>query len=136
MRAACSATSVAGVGDTRDPLRVLSPSLAAWATDFQPPRFVWRSLATMLLAGQVAWRLCTGKVNLEQLQEQIGRIGPATMSVAMLTASFVGMVRCRHTNPHQQSKGNAPCPFALHPPLPHPKKLSLRPPPACSGCCT
>jgi len=92
MRAACSATSVAGVGDTRDPLRVLSPSLAAWATHFQPPRFVWRSLATMLLAGQVAWRLCTGKVNLEQLQEQIGRIGPATMSVAMLTASFVGMV--------------------------------------------
>jgi ABC-type transporter Mla maintaining outer membrane lipid asymmetry permease subunit MlaE len=110
MHVACSATAVGGVDDAQDPLRVLSPSLAAWATDLHPPRFVWRSMATMLLAGQVAWRLCTGKVNLEQLQDQIGRIGPATMSVAMLTASFVGMVRCQHTDPHQQSKGTAPCP--------------------------
>jgi hypothetical protein len=86
-RVACSA----GEADTGS-LRTISPQLAAWVMDFHPPKFVWRSLATMLLAGQVAWRIATGKVNLEQLQEQIGRIGPATMSVAMLTASFVGMV--------------------------------------------
>jgi len=59
---------------------------------WNPPKFLWRSFGTIILTGQVALRIITGNMNLEQLQQQIGRVGPATLGVSMLTASFVGMV--------------------------------------------
>ncbi|KAK3262474.1 hypothetical protein CYMTET_28675 [Cymbomonas tetramitiformis] len=69
-----------------------SDTLRNYFRDWNPPAFLWRGIATLLLTGQVFWRLCTGKLNLDQTQEQMSRIGPQTLGVSMLTASFVGMV--------------------------------------------
>lgn len=59
---------------------------------WEPPKFVWRTAATLLLAGQVVSRLFARKVHLPNLQEQIKMVGPATLGVTLLTSSFVGMV--------------------------------------------
>jgi len=57
-----------------------------------------RKSYTFVLCMQVALRIFTGSLNMEQLQEQIGSIGPQTLGVSMLTSSFVGMVRARNRN--------------------------------------
>ena len=41
---------------------------------------------------QVVTRVLRRKINIRNLLDQIGLVGPRTVGVAMLTASFVGMV--------------------------------------------
>ena len=60
--------------------------------DWQPPSFVWRAVATALLAGQVVSRVLRRSVHLPNLQEQLRAVGPATLGVTLLTSAFVGMV--------------------------------------------
>jgi len=69
-------------------LGALERSLPGWT----PPRFLWRTLATLVLAGQVVQRLLTGRVHLANLQEQLGAVGPTTLGVTLLTSAFVGLV--------------------------------------------
>lgn len=63
-----------------------------------PPKFLWRTAATMLLAGNVCYRLIlkpgkmSKRININQTIEQIAKIGPETLGVAMMTSSFVGLV--------------------------------------------
>eukprot|EP00793_Prasinoderma_coloniale_P001419 PRCOL_00005194-RA len=56
------------------------------------PKVVWRAAGILLMAGQVVRRVVCGKVHWRNTREQVGLVGPRTMGVAMLTASFVGMV--------------------------------------------
>ena len=66
---------------------------------WNPPKFLWRTAATLLLAGNVCYRLLLKpsvklkkRINMKQTVEQIARIGPETLGVAMMTSSFVGLV--------------------------------------------
>ena len=66
---------------------------------WNPPKFLWRTAATFLLAGNVCYRLLLKpsvklkkRINMKQTVEQIARIGPETLGVAMMTSSFVGLV--------------------------------------------
>jgi ABC transport permease subunit len=69
-------------------LSLLEKLAAGW----EPPRFLWRTMATLLLAGQVVRRLTQRRVHLPNLQEQLKQVGPTTMGVTLLTSAFVGMV--------------------------------------------
>ena len=61
--------------------------------EWEPPKFVWRTLYTLLLLGLVIKRVVwQRKLNMAQTIQQIARVGPDTLGVAMLTSSFVGMV--------------------------------------------
>ena len=67
----------------------LNEALKTW----EPPKFLWRTLYTMLLLGLVVKRVVfQRKLNMQQTLQQIARVGPDTLGVAMLTSSFVGMV--------------------------------------------
>ena len=60
---------------------------------WEPPKFVWRTFYTFLLLGLVIKRVVwQRKFNMQQTLQQIARVGPDTLGVAMLTSSFVGMV--------------------------------------------
>ena len=60
---------------------------------WEPPKFVWRTFYTFLLLGLVIKRVVwQRKLNMQQTLQQIARVGPDTLGVAMLTSSFVGMV--------------------------------------------
>ena len=69
------------------------PHLIESIRGYEPPRFLWRTLYTLLLLGLVIKRvLWHRKLNMQQTLQQISRVGPDTLGVAMLTSSFVGMV--------------------------------------------
>jgi len=55
---------------------------------------VWgrRLLAAVLLGGQVAVHLVTGKIHRRNTLEQMAVVGPESLIVALITATFVGMV--------------------------------------------
>ena len=55
---------------------------------------VWlqRSLAALFLTGQVVVHLLQGKINRRNTLEQMAIVGPDSLSIALITAAFVGMV--------------------------------------------
>jgi hypothetical protein len=72
----------------------LNESLQTW----EPPKFLWRTLYTLLLLGLVVKRvLWERKLNMQQTLQQIGRVGPDTLGVSMLTSAGPGARG--HTSP-------------------------------------
>ncbi|KAL3677151.1 hypothetical protein R1sor_027099 [Riccia sorocarpa] len=65
-----------------------SPLLAGW----KPPSYVWRSVAAVIIAGQVIVRVLKGKIHVRNSVQQLSIVGPRSLGVCLLTASFVGMV--------------------------------------------
>ncbi|WP_019508234.1 MlaE family lipid ABC transporter permease subunit [Pleurocapsa sp. PCC 7319] len=55
---------------------------------------VWlqRSLAALFLTGQVVVHLLQGKINRRNTLEQMAIVGPDSLTIALITAAFVGMV--------------------------------------------
>ena len=55
---------------------------------------VWlqRSLAALFLTGQVVVHLLQGKINRRNTIEQMAIVGPDSLTIALITAAFVGMV--------------------------------------------
>jgi phospholipid/cholesterol/gamma-HCH transport system permease protein len=55
---------------------------------------IWakRLLAAILLGGQVAVHLTAGKIHRRNTLEQMAIVGPESLAVSLITASFVGMV--------------------------------------------
>lgn len=51
-----------------------------------------RSLSALLLGGQVIVHLIKGKIHWRNTLDQMAIVGPESLSIALLTASFVGMV--------------------------------------------
>lgn len=51
-----------------------------------------RLLAAILLGGQVMVHLLAGKINRRNTVEQMAVVGPASLTIALVTAAFVGMV--------------------------------------------
>ena len=58
-------------------------SLEAWLS---------RLYSALFLAGQVSWHLLKRKINLRNTIEQMISVGPQSLIISLVTASFVGMV--------------------------------------------
>lgn len=56
------------------------------------PKWLMRTIAACILAGQVIIRICTGRVHWKNTLDQLKLVGPRSLGVALLTAGFVGMV--------------------------------------------
>ncbi|CAA2982007.1 TRIGALACTOSYLDIACYLGLYCEROL 1, chloroplastic [Olea europaea subsp. europaea] len=61
--------------------------LSKWS----PPRYLWRGLSVLILAGQVIVRTLKGKVHWKNTLQQLERVGPKSVGVCLLTSAFVGM---------------------------------------------
>ncbi|PHU24658.1 Protein TRIGALACTOSYLDIACYLGLYCEROL 1, chloroplastic [Capsicum chinense] len=61
--------------------------LSKWS----PPRYLWRGLSVLILAGQVIIRIIKGKIHWRNTLQQLERVGPKSVGVCLLTAAFVGM---------------------------------------------
>lgn len=57
-----------------------------------PPKWLFRTFAALILGGQTLQRIATGKIHVRNTLEQLEVVGPKTLGVALLTAGFVGMV--------------------------------------------
>ncbi|KAL3162285.1 Protein TRIGALACTOSYLDIACYLGLYCEROL 1, chloroplastic [Trebouxia sp. C0010 RCD-2024] len=68
------------------------PRFVNWVNTSKPPKYLWRTLAALLMGGQALVRILQGKVHKRNTLEQLKLVGPNTVSVALLTAAFVGMV--------------------------------------------
>ncbi|ERN05199.1 hypothetical protein AMTRI_Chr08g166480 [Amborella trichopoda] len=64
-----------------------TPLLSNWS----PPRYLWRGISVFILAGQVIFRSLTGKIHYQNSLQQLERVGPRSVGVCLLTATFVGM---------------------------------------------
>ncbi|CAM6113055.1 unnamed protein product [Calypogeia fissa] len=78
--------------DVANPITQLPMQKIALLANWKPPRYLWRSLACLILAGQVIMRLVQGKVHVKNSIQQLESVGPRSLGVSLLTASFVGMV--------------------------------------------
>ncbi|KAL6759372.1 permease-domain-containing protein [Haematococcus lacustris] len=58
----------------------------------KPPKWLFRTVACLLLGGQVIVRICKGNIHWRNTLEQMKLVGPKSLGVALLTAGFVGMV--------------------------------------------
>ncbi|KAM3378016.1 protein TRIGALACTOSYLDIACYLGLYCEROL 1, chloroplastic [Capsicum galapagoense] len=61
--------------------------LSKWS----PPRYLWRGLSVLILAGQVIVRIIKGKIHWRNTLQQLERVGPKSVGVCLLIATFVGM---------------------------------------------
>eukprot|EP00250_Pteridium_aquilinum_P034362 c7483_g1_i1 orf=154-1248(+) len=88
-------TPTLGINSNRNPnfldedeTRALAQSLfGSWT----PPRYLWRALATFIIAGQVILRILQRRVHVRNTLQQMEAVGPRSVGVCLLTASFVGM---------------------------------------------
>ncbi|MBA0812871.1 hypothetical protein Gohar_026802 [Gossypium harknessii] len=58
---------------------------------WSPPKYLWRGLSVLVLAGQVIIRTLKGKVHWRNTLQQLERVGPKSVGVCLLTSAFVGM---------------------------------------------
>lgn len=58
---------------------------------WSPPRYLWRGLSILILAGQVLIRTIKGKIHWKNTLQQLERVGPKSVGVCLLTSAFVGM---------------------------------------------
>lgn len=63
-----------------------------WLNASKPPKWLWRTIAALMLGGQVMTRMLQGKIHWRNTREQLSLVGPRSLGVALLTAAFVGMV--------------------------------------------
>lgn len=59
--------------------------------NWKPPRYLWRALATLIITGQVIVRILQRRVHWRNTLLQMEAVGPHSLGVCLLTASFVGM---------------------------------------------
>lgn len=67
---------------------VISPM---FLSNWSPPRYLWRGLSVLILAGQVIMKILKGKVHWRNTLQQLERVGPKSVGVCLLTSAFVGM---------------------------------------------
>eukprot|EP00879_Flechtneria_rotunda_P022367 GHRR01023601.1.p1 GENE.GHRR01023601.1~~GHRR01023601.1.p1 ORF type:complete len:210 (+),score=66.05 GHRR01023601.1:124-753(+) len=59
---------------------------------FNAPRWLFRTVACLVLGGQVVARIVRGNIHWRNTRDQLQLVGPRSLGVALLTAGFVGMV--------------------------------------------
>ncbi|KAL1555724.1 Protein TRIGALACTOSYLDIACYLGLYCEROL 1, chloroplastic [Salvia divinorum] len=70
---------------------VLNLEPNTFLSKWSPPRYLWRGLTVLILAGQVVVRTIKGKIHWKNTLQQLERVGPKSVGVCLLTAAFVGM---------------------------------------------
>ncbi|KAI3449755.1 hypothetical protein Pfo_006420 [Paulownia fortunei] len=70
---------------------VLNHESSTFLSKWSPPRYLWRGLSALILAGQVIIRIINGKVHWKNTLQQLERVGPKSVGVCLLTSAFVGM---------------------------------------------
>lgn len=74
--------------NTHHALNGISPT---FLSNWSPPRYLWRGLSVLILAGQVIMKTLKGKVHWRNTLQQLERAGPRSVGVCLLTSAFVGM---------------------------------------------
>ncbi|KAK9288684.1 hypothetical protein L1049_017147 [Liquidambar formosana] len=69
----------------------LDSEAGTFLSKWSPPRYLWRGLSVLILAGQVIIRTLKGKVHWRNTLQQLERVGPRSVGVCLLTSAFVGM---------------------------------------------
>ncbi|KAL3828040.1 hypothetical protein ACJIZ3_016842 [Penstemon smallii] len=69
----------------------ISQELETFLSKWSPPRYLWRGLTVLILAGQVIIRTIKGKIHWKNTLQQLERVGPKSVGVCLLTSAFVGM---------------------------------------------
>ena len=64
----------------------------SWLASYKPPRYLWRTVAALVLGGEVLVRILQGKIHYKNTFDQLNLVGPKSLGVCLLTAAFVGMV--------------------------------------------
>ncbi|XP_027937113.1 protein TRIGALACTOSYLDIACYLGLYCEROL 1, chloroplastic [Vigna unguiculata] len=83
-----SASTVADEMNTNHAPNGASP---AFLSNWSPPRYLWRGLSVLILAGQVIVKTLKGKIHWRNTLQQLERVGPRSVGVCLLTSAFVGM---------------------------------------------
>jgi len=78
--------------EPRESWHHLVHGVASWLAAYKPPRYVWRTLAALVLGGEVMVRILQGKIHIRNTMDQLNLVGPRSLGVCLLTAAFVGMV--------------------------------------------
>lgn len=94
LRASSLSHSVDHSGDSSLPLSPSPQEIETFSRLFpnwNPPRYLWRALAALIIAGQVFLRILRRRVHLRNSLQQLESVGPRSLGVCLLTASFVGM---------------------------------------------
>ncbi|KAJ4952238.1 hypothetical protein NE237_029070 [Protea cynaroides] len=68
-----------------------NPKPQTLLSKWSPPKFLWRGLSVVILAGQVIIRILKGRVHWRNTLQQLERVGPRSVGVCLLTSAFVGM---------------------------------------------
>ncbi|KAH6766753.1 trigalactosyldiacylglycerol 1 [Perilla frutescens var. hirtella] len=84
-------TSEEEEGEETSEVPVLNYESSAFLSKWSPPRYLWRGLSILILAGQVVVRTIKGKIHWKNTLQQLERVGPKSVGVCLLTAAFVGM---------------------------------------------
>ena len=70
----------------------VSRKIMEMISEAKPPKYAWRTLAALVLGGEVMVRILQGKVHWKNTQDQLNLVGPKSLGVCLLTSAFVGMV--------------------------------------------
>lgn len=60
--------------------------------NYKPPKYAYRSMAALVLGGEVMVRILQGKIHAQNTMDQLNLVGPRSLGVCLLTSAFVGMV--------------------------------------------
>lgn len=77
--------------DDGKPTQALNQEPDTFLSKWSPPRYLWRGLSVLVLAGQVIIRIVKGKVHWRNTLQQLERVGPKSVGVCLLTSAFIGM---------------------------------------------
>ncbi|XP_057752337.1 protein TRIGALACTOSYLDIACYLGLYCEROL 1, chloroplastic isoform X1 [Arachis stenosperma] len=83
--------SASTVDDGMNTNHAPSGTSPTFLSNWSPPRYLWRGLSVLILAGQVIMKTLKGKVHWRNTLQQLERVGPRSVGVCLLTAAFVGM---------------------------------------------
>jgi len=70
----------------------IGTSIMNYIISWKPPRYMWRSIAALVLGGEAIVRMLQGKIHWKNTLEQLNLVGPKSLGVCLLTSAFVGMV--------------------------------------------
>ncbi|XP_057453340.1 protein TRIGALACTOSYLDIACYLGLYCEROL 1, chloroplastic [Lotus japonicus] len=79
------------IDDEMNPNHAPNSISPPFVSNWSPPRYLWRGLSVLVLAGQVIMKILKGKIHWRNTLQQLERVGPRSVGVCLLTSAFVGM---------------------------------------------
>ncbi|PNH05926.1 Protein TRIGALACTOSYLDIACYLGLYCEROL 1, chloroplastic [Tetrabaena socialis] len=69
-----------------------APGILRVLNEAKAPKWLFRTVSCLVLGGQVVLRIFKGNIHWRNTMDQLKLVGPQSLGVSLLTASFVGMV--------------------------------------------